>query len=151
MISIQVSKTLNAPIERVFDILTDHAGYSRFHGVDESELVREGHPDRNGVGAQRRLRIGRTRVVEDIVGYRRPELLEYRITRMQPRIVDHRIGRIRLKDKGDGRTDVTWTSEGRVTIPLLGRLLGPKIAAQFERGFHGMLNDIERLANEARA
>lgn len=149
MIRIRVSKTLNAPIDKVFDILSDHAGYSRFRGVDESTLLRPGRSEQNGIGAQRQIRIGRTRVIEHIVGYRRPDLLEYKITEMKPvRLVEHKIGRVQLSGRDDGRTDVLWTSEGRVSIPLLGWLLGPGIAAQFERGFHGMLNDIERLAND---
>ena len=56
MRSIHVTHSIPAPPEAVFDLLTDHAGYERFRGVDGSELVREGGPAPNGVGALRRIR-----------------------------------------------------------------------------------------------
>ena len=55
MARIDLDKTLAAPIDDVFELLSDHAGYTRFRGFSNAELVRAGATERNGVGALRRL------------------------------------------------------------------------------------------------
>src|SRR4051812_50129603 len=54
MRSVHVTRTIPGPPEPIFDRLTDHANYDRFRGINGSELVREGDPAPNGVGALRR-------------------------------------------------------------------------------------------------
>jgi Polyketide cyclase / dehydrase and lipid transport len=57
MRTVHVTRTIPAPPEAVFDLLADHANYDRFRGIRRSELLREGDPAPNGVGAMRRVRI----------------------------------------------------------------------------------------------
>jgi hypothetical protein len=58
MRTLTVIRSIPAPPERVFDLISDHAGYVRFRGIRRSELLREGRPPPNGVGAIRRVLIG---------------------------------------------------------------------------------------------
>ena len=55
MSSVHVTRSIPAPPEAVFDLLTDHADYDRFRGIGGSELLGEGDPPPNGVGALRRI------------------------------------------------------------------------------------------------
>src|SRR6185503_6656734 len=47
MKTITVTRTIPAPIEKVFDLLADHANYKKHFGVKESKLIKEGKPDKN--------------------------------------------------------------------------------------------------------
>ena|SRR5690625_1197214 len=140
-----VQRRLQAPIDAVFGQLADHAGYARIPDVALAELTRPGSDDPNGVGAQRHLKLGGTEVWEDIVGFERPTLMEYRIVRMKPNILRHELGRITLTEAA-GETDVTWTSQFHVAIPLLGRFLEKRIDARFRLLFGRMLDHAEQRA-----
>ena len=61
MRTVRVERRIEAPAEEVFELLTDHAGYASFRGVRGAELVREGSPDPNGLGAMRRVSVGPVR------------------------------------------------------------------------------------------
>ena len=54
---IHVTRTIPAPAGEIFDRLTDHANYDLYRGINGSELVREGEPAPNGVGALRRIKV----------------------------------------------------------------------------------------------
>jgi hypothetical protein len=143
VIKIEVEELLRAPIDAVFEQLVDHENYASFDGVSSSTLTRVGERERNGVGAQRRVRLGAAVLWEDIVGFERPTLFEYRIVKMRPPLIRHVLGRVRLTETSAG-TRVVWTSELEVLLPLVGRLLEPKIAVQFDAGFRAMLREMER-------
>lgn len=143
---IEISRELDAPAEAIFAILADHARFDRFPGVRESELTRQGETEPNGVGAQRRLKVGNSELWEDIVGFEPGRLIEYRIVRIRPPIVRHILGRQRIEALEGGRCRVHWTSEFEPAIPLIGRWLIRPVKQQFEKGFQRMLSRAEALA-----
>lgn len=143
-----VRRLLDAPIDAVFEQISDHAGYAAIPGVKLAELTREGTTEPNGEGAQRHLKLDNAEVWEDIVGFTRPTLMEYRIVRMKPGILKHRLGRITLSAQGE-QTDVTWTSEFQVKFPLLGRLLEKRIDGLFQEQFNTMLTHAESRARKS--
>ncbi len=53
MANFTISSEIAAPVETVFDVLTDHRGYAKITPLRSSTLEREGSPDPNGVGAVR--------------------------------------------------------------------------------------------------
>ena len=142
MAIVDVRKTLNAPIDAVFELLTDHANYDKFPGVQTSRLTREGTTERNGLGAQREIGIQGAMLWEDVVGFDRPNLFEYRIVKARPPAIKHIMGRVRLEAQGD-QTAVQWTSEFQVRIPILSYFLEPKLQANFTHAFGKMLDEIE--------
>ena len=79
MATVNVERTIPAPIEAVFDVISDHAGYSRFPGIQSSELVREGEAEPNGLGALRRIRSRPLRFEEEITRFERPSRMDYLI------------------------------------------------------------------------
>jgi carbon monoxide dehydrogenase subunit G len=142
MQSIRVTHTIQAPAEQVFDILADHANYKLFPGVSDSKLLTPGKKERDGVGAVREVKVGAARFVEEITHYQRPSRLDYLIVRSFPP-VQHKGGSIRLEPSGGG-TLVTWTSEVRLRLPLLGGLLTPLLCKQLSEGFLHTLKAVEK-------
>jgi len=140
--TITVERTLKAPIEKVFDVLTDHANYKSFPGVKDSRLLKEGAPDRNGVGAVRRIETPSIWFEEKITAYERPRRFDYLITASQLPI-EHQGGSLRFESVG-GATKVTWTSTLRLKVPLVGGLLTKLMAGKLGQAFGSMLKETER-------
>jgi uncharacterized protein YndB with AHSA1/START domain len=142
MQTITVTRTIPAPIEKVFDVLADHANYKSFPGVRDSRLLKEGAPDRNGVGAVRRIETPGVWFEERITAYERPRRFDYLITASQLPI-EHRGGSLRFESVG-GATEVTWTSTLRLKVPVIGGLLTKLAAGKLGQAFGSMLKETER-------
>ena len=143
----EVERTLAAPIEDVFELLSDHRGYTRFRGFTLAELVREGESEPNGVGALRRLHTGGLRFDEEITAFERPTRMDYLIREINAPL-QHEGASIRLTP-ADGETHVRWTSDSTMRIPLVGGLAAAAAAVAIKRGFRRVLDDVERLAGES--
>jgi uncharacterized protein YndB with AHSA1/START domain len=143
--SIRVERTLDVPIEAVFDVLADHARYDRFRALSSSELVREGDPAPNGVGAVRRVGARPfLRFEEEITAFDRPSRLDYVITKLNVPF-SHDGGQVRLEPR-DGGTHVTWTSSFSVPLSGGGPVAERVWALMLRRGFTRTLEDAERLS-----
>src|SRR5919201_1060678 len=114
MPTVRVERTINAPIERVFEALTDHANYDSFRVVRRSKLIREGEEDRNGVGAFRLVVIGPLRFGEEITAYDPPARMDYVIREINAPL-EHEGGTIRCERAGRG-THVVWSSTFEVPV-----------------------------------
>jgi hypothetical protein len=142
MQTITVTRVIPAPAEGVFDVLADHANYKSFRGVRDSKLVREGKPDRNGLGAVRWIDAGLIQFEETITVWDRPRRFDYLITRCSAPL-EHQGGSIRFEAIGGG-TLVTWTSVMRLKVPLVGGLLSRLLARKIGQAFGSMLRETER-------
>ena len=127
MRSVHVTRTIPAPAEDVFDLLTDHANYDRFRGIHGSELIREGDPAPNGVGALRRIKVRPLAFDEEITAYERPSRLDYLIVKLNVPL-QHDGGSITLAPDGDA-TRVDWRSSFSVPMPVVGGAAGARLAA----------------------
>jgi uncharacterized protein YndB with AHSA1/START domain len=143
MRTVQVTRSIPAPAAAVFDLLADHANYDRFRGIRGSELLNEGEPAPNGVGAMRRVQTGPLRFEEEITAYERPARLDYLIVKINAPY-QHDGGTIRLTERS-GWTLVEWTSSFRVPTPLLGGIQERLWAYRLARGFRQVLEDVERM------
>lgn len=122
----EVTAQSAASPERVFDLLADGAGWSRWAGpfVVRSWWEREGEPAPGGVGAIRALGSKRVGSREEIVAYERPHHLAYTLLSGLP-ARDYRAD-VHLESH-DGGTRIVWS--GRFTpklpgtAPLLRRFL----------------------------
>ncbi len=147
---ISIEETFDVPIDALFDVLTDHEGYGRFRGVKDCVLTQVGAPDRNGVGAVRRVDLEPLgRLHEEVVTFERPTLFEYRIIRSSPLPIDHRWGRIELFAEGN-KTRALWQSEFTIPIPVLGRFLERAFVRRMSAGFRSLLKSSARLARAGR-
>lgn len=146
MFSIHVERTINKPIQDVFAIISDHANYSQFKAIEQSNLIKEGTHEKNGLGAVREIISGGANLHEEIVAYEPPYKLGYKVIKSKPLPYDHQLGEITLEEK-DGKTHVTWRSQGHITIFLLGSLYFDKqIQSVGSRAFGSILKQIESIA-----
>jgi uncharacterized protein YndB with AHSA1/START domain len=144
MFKIKVERIVNKPIDDVFEALSDHASYALFKSVGIAELVTEGDQERNGTGALRTVQTGAFKVWERITAFERPIHMQYHIEKAKPIKMEHHKGIIDLKDLGDGTTHVTWVSEGRLLVPLIGGFFDRKMQKQGTLVFNSMLKSLER-------
>lgn len=142
MKTVTVTRTIPASIEKVFDLLADHANYKKHFGVKESRLLKEGKPDRNGLGAVRYIDAGPMNFEEEVTFYDRPRGFDYLITKCSVPL-EHQGGQIRLESVGNA-TKVTWTSTMRVRVPVIGGLLTRILAGKIGQAFGSMLKETER-------
>ncbi len=142
MKTVTVTRTINAPIEKVFDLLTDHANYKANFGVKGSKLVKEGKGDRNGLGAVRWIDAGLMQFEEEITAYERPRRFDYLIIKCSAPL-EHQGGSVRLESAGNA-TKVVWTSVMRMNVPVLGGLLTRILARKIGQAFGSMLKATER-------
>ena len=146
MKAVHVTRSIPAPAEAIFDLLADHANYDRFRGINGSELLREGEPAPNGLGALRRIKVRPLTFEEEMTAYDRPNRLDYLIVKLNVPF-EHDGGSITLSPDGDA-TRVDWRSSFSVPTPLIG---GPQELIWqpvLGRGFRRVLEDIERILAE---
>ncbi len=144
MQTIDITETIALPIDRAFELLSDHASYHRFPGVTRSELLREGTPAPNGLGAVRRVALGNVVLDEEITDFERPIRMGYQIIASKPLKVIHKGGVMELADVASG-TRIRWRSTFRLAIPLIGDFMTRRAARQFERGFRTLLRSLPEL------
>ena len=139
-----LTRTTTAPIETVFDALTNHRGIAQYvRAVRRSTLDREGVPAPNGVGAIRRLATVGPAIVEEIIDYRRPTRYAYKLLSGAP-VRDH-VGTVELREAGTG-TAVSWRLRSTPKIPGLDRLFSPVLKKVIGDLLNGAVNAAERGA-----
>jgi uncharacterized protein YndB with AHSA1/START domain len=148
--SIRVERRLDAPPEAIFEAIADHAHYDRFDGVRRSELVEQGDPAPNGVGAVRWIWLGPLRFEEEVTAFEPPRRLDYLIRDVRPLPFRHEGGSIRL-EPGDAGTHAVWTSSFEVPVPLVGSAIDRIFSARLERGFAHVLERSAELSPKSPA
>ena len=144
MIEFTLTRTSTAPIETVFDALTDHRGIADYlKACRRSTLDREGTPAPNGVGAIRRLVVIGSPFVEEIIEYERPTRYAYKMLSGAP-TRDH-IGTVRLRETGAG-TEVNWHLRSTLKIPGVDRLMLPVFKKVIDELLKGGIAAAERRA-----
>ncbi len=139
MQSIHVDRIFESDPDTVFDVLADHPGYARLPGVRRAFLRTEGTPERNGVGAERVLRLPAMTFVERITEYEPGRSLAYRIIE-SPLPMQHIGARLLIEPlTGGRRCRVHWTSRLRATTPLGADLTATVFAAQMRLAYRGAL------------
>ena len=145
MRTVRVQRTIAAPRERVFEVLSDHANYDRFRGIRDSVLLRKGDPPPNGLGALRRVLIGPLKALkmeEEVTLYEEPSRFDYLIVQINVPF-DHQGGSIRLTEV-EGGTRAEWLSTFRVRS-LLAPIIERAWSLALGRGFRRVLKDVDRM------
>jgi uncharacterized protein YndB with AHSA1/START domain len=137
-----VEQTVRAPLDVVFDRITDHEAMSDWPGVGSSKLVVEGEP-RNGVGAVREVRSNGLALQEKVVLFERPHRYHYTIIKGLP--VEH-LGTVSLEQRGDG-VHIEWKVRLSSKIPLLAQIVGFAL----QRGLPGALRHFAKQTEAAAA
>lgn len=145
---IRLNVYIHAPIEDVFDALTDHEGYASYPGVGSAKLLTPGDTERNGLGARREIRALGARFVEDITRFERPTRMDYLIRECSLPI-RHLGGSMTFTRRGEG-TEVDWKSSVEPALPVGGRVFSTLMRPLTIEGFtRFLLAAKERLEHRA--
>ncbi|BDB44062.1 MULTISPECIES: SRPBCC family protein [Mycobacterium] len=146
MIEFTLTRTTSAPIEAVFDRLTDHRNYKNISPLRTSELVRPGDTEPNGVGALRRMGLIGPAQIEEVTEFERPTRFGYRLRSGLP-VRDH-TGTVELAESETG-TRVTYSVRSTPTLPIPG--IGLVLGIILKQGISGLLDGIVRAAEQSTA
>lgn len=108
--------TVAAPPARVWAILADHEGMSKWAPGLKATLVRPGPAERNGVGAQRRIQPAPLlpAFVEEVTAFEPEQRLSYRAVSGIP--LRNYTGDVTLRPAGSG-TEISYTVRADNRIP----------------------------------
>jgi hypothetical protein len=108
--------SIAAPIDVVFDALTDHQGQAEMTVLRSSSLERAGDPPPNGVGAIRRLTLVGPPIREQVTVFERPHRFDYKMLSGIP--VQSHTATVELTPQG-AVTLLTWHVDSipKITIP----------------------------------
>ena len=143
MASFSLTREIKAPPEVVFEVLTDHRGYSDLTPLRRVDLEREGDPAPNGVGAIRVLRAVGPPLREEVLIYRPPSRFSYKVLSGLP-VRDH-VGTAELTPDGEG-TRVVYVVRMNPTLPLLGRAVIAGVRHGVRQLLNGVASESERRA-----
>ncbi len=131
MVTVEVERTYVAPVSRVWDKYTDHAGWTEWAGAGRVRLAREGKEQRDGVGCLRVIENPGVAVREEITEFEPHRRMRYRLLD-DPGIRDHE-GEVTFDDLGGHRTRVVWRCSFEPKIPGSGWLLHKGVSFFFSR------------------
>ncbi|MFI5780472.1 SRPBCC family protein [Nocardia sp. NPDC051570] len=137
MRTVDLERTIQAPIADVFDWLTDATNYQRVLLIRRVTLVRPGDIAEHGVGAVRLLVTPLMRITEEIVEYDPPNLMRYKIL--------HSVPPLRSQDgfisfaKNERGTRVHWHTQFEVAAPLFHRFWTLALSPIVSLGIHSVL------------
>ena len=134
---IQEEVRIEAPAERVWQVVGEHERMKEWTGLD-AELLRPGIHDRNGVGAVRKLGMLGAGAEEEVVEFVPNERYVYRLMRGAP-IRNHR-GTVMLIPEGSA-TRVRWAVQFDGVVPGA----GAPMAAVLSRVFRASLQRLKKL------
>lgn len=137
MASFTFEREVAAPAEIVFEVLTDHRGYSEITPLRKSVLEREGEPAPNGIGAVRLLAAVGPPLREEVIAYEPPTRFSYKLLAGLP-VRDH-VGTVELTPEGEG-TRIVYAVRTTPTLPLVG---GAVVAAA-KQGVKALLDGVAR-------
>ncbi len=140
MASFTIQTVVQAPIEVVFDVLTDHRAYADFTPLRKVELVQPGVPAPNGVGAIRALHAVGPPIKEQVTEYEPPTRFVYKMIAGAP-VRDH-VGTVELSAEGTS-TRMLYRVD---TFPKVPAMLAPTMVA-FLRAVIGVL--VKGIAKQA--
>lgn len=124
MASFELERRVQAPVDIVWEVLTDHRAYSAWGAVKSATLEAEGAPDVNGVGAVRRLADGPLVVREKVLEFEPKTRFVYTVLSGPP-VRDYR-ATVTLAPEG-GSTRVRWEVAFHGKIPFTGPLVKPVV------------------------
>lgn len=126
MPSLLLERQVAAPVDVVWNVLTDHRAYVAWGAAQRVILEVEGSPDVNGTGAVRRIEQGPVRVREKIVAFEPTSRFRYTVLSGPP--VKDYFAEVTLAERSGG-TFVRWTVDFQPKLPGTGFLVKPVVRA----------------------
>jgi len=127
MITLRIETRVRATQQATFDAFADHEALSDVPGLT-CVLEEVGSPDRNGLGALRRVGGPGVAARERITSFDRPHSYTYKVEGGVP--LKHDGGRLEFHADGD-HTRVVWTTTVGSGLPAIGSLVDRAIVGPF--------------------
>jgi uncharacterized protein YndB with AHSA1/START domain len=147
MATFTLTRTVSAPVETVFDVLTDHRAYAKLTPLRASTLEREGEPVPNGVGAIRVLKLAGPPIREEVTAFEAPNHFAYKMLSGAP--VKSHTGTVDLRPEGD-LTRLSWTVDSTPSLPVPGTVWAAAMRPVIGTLLRGVVKESERRAGAVR-
>ncbi|MCT7293673.1 SRPBCC family protein (plasmid) [Rhodococcus pyridinivorans] len=143
-----IARTLDAPIDRVFDWLADATNYLAALPITRVDLTGPGSTEPSGVGSRRTICAAGVEFDEVVTEFARPIRISYTVEKTRPRL-PHRGATVSLTETPKG-TRVRWRLDTRIDVPVVGPLAGFLLGALLAPGFLFILAAAQRSLNAER-
>jgi uncharacterized protein YndB with AHSA1/START domain len=143
MATFTLNASIAAPVETVFDVLSDHSRYADITPLRSSVLERQGTPESNGVGAIRRLALAGPPIREEITEFERPRRLSYKALSGVP--AKEHYGSVELTESGQG-TLLRWELDSTPKLVLLDPIWPMVMKPVISQLIKGVKQESERRA-----
>jgi uncharacterized protein YndB with AHSA1/START domain len=143
MASIDVYEQVDRPIQKVWDLLTDHQSMNRWANTTSGykvTLQKEGASERNGKGAVRRVKLPGMSLLEEVVHFDSPVEMRYTIREGMVGLQAH-LGTLKLTER-DGRTHIHWHVDAKMKPLHPMWFLSPITVLLFKHGFQKALTNL---------
>lgn len=129
--------TVPVPAAKVWEVLSDHEGMANWAPALTATLVRPGTTERNGVGAQRRFKMGPApEFVEEVTAFEPERRLTYVAVSGIP--FRNYVGDVELRPAGDSGTEISYTVSADNRVPVVAAVMA-----------NGLLFALKRQLNRA--
>ena len=106
---IEIEQSFNAPIETIFNILTDHESFGNVISTVVKRVVDSSETNKNGVGSIRRISAFPFPSFEEtVITFKPNQIMEYKVSKGSP-IKNHK-GRMEFSEES-GKTRLYYTIE----------------------------------------
>ncbi|MCP5207330.1 MAG: SRPBCC family protein [Hahellaceae bacterium] len=137
---ITIKQSFKAPIERVFQELTDHVAFGKILGANITRIKDGSGGFKNGLGSVRQISVFPAPAFEEeVITFEPNKLMEYKVSKGSP--IKNHIGRMEFTTSA-GMTHLHYTIqfEPKVALPLLGPLLKKAIETPIVKGLKKLAN-----------
>ena len=114
---ISITQSFNAPVETIFNIITDHEAFGHVINTKTKRVVDSQDENKNGLGSIRRVSVFPAPAFEEtVVAFEPNKLMEYVVSKGSP-VKNHK-GRMEFFDE-QGKTSLTYTIDFEPKLPFL--------------------------------
>ena len=137
---IEIQQSFNAPVETIFNILTDHESFGKVIATKIRRVVASKEKNKNGVGSVRRIFSFPVPAFEEtVITFKPNSLMEYVVSKGSP-IKNHN-GRMEFSEKG-GKTKLSYfiDFDPRLVFTPLGTVLKSAIEKPIRQSLEKLSN-----------
>jgi uncharacterized protein YndB with AHSA1/START domain len=141
---IQIRQLFKAPVDTIFNILTDHEAFGQVINAKIKRVVDSQGKNKNGVGSVRRISTFPVPAFEEtVVAFEPNQLMEYVISKGSP-IKNHK-GRMEFSEQ-QGKTRLNYTIDFEPKLPFLflGSILKKAIEKPIREGLQRLAERYDR-------